>query len=99
MRDRALEPLRIHVVTDEAEEVLGQSAERALGDQLLQPLDRGNDVDVEVGVIVRILQLMDAQILVTRGGWNRPEPKAAEWVANVESGNRIVRPSSPDIVC
>lgn len=28
--DRALEPLRIHVVTDEAEEILGQGAEHTL---------------------------------------------------------------------
>ena len=30
VRDRALKPLRIHVVTDEAEEIRGQAAEQTL---------------------------------------------------------------------
>jgi hypothetical protein len=82
--NRTLEPLRIHVVADEAEEVIGQGAQHALGGEFLQALNRKDNVDVDIGVIVRIFQLMNDLILVPRRRRHAPKSEIAEWMANVE---------------
>jgi hypothetical protein len=58
---RAFKLLRVQVVADEAEEIAGQSAQHAFGGQFLKTLDGKDDVDIHVGVVMRIFQLMDDQ--------------------------------------
>ena len=81
---RAFKLLRVHVVADEAEEIAAQSAQHAFGGQFLKTLDGKDDVDIHVGVVMRIFQLMDDQVLVTRCRGNAAEPEIAKRVADVE---------------
>jgi hypothetical protein len=60
--NRAFEPLGIHVVTDETETTVRQPAQYSFLAKLLQALDRKNHITVEVGIVVRIFQLVNPQI-------------------------------------
>lgn len=54
----ALESIWIHVVADETEEILSQAAQPAFRREFPQPLDRKDHVVIDIGIVVRIFQLM-----------------------------------------
>ena len=70
-----LELLQVHAIADEAEEIVRKAALNSFGRQFLKPLDREDDIDIDVGVVVRVLQLMDDQVLMAQLRGHAAEPE------------------------
>lgn len=79
----ALESFWIHGVTDEAEEVCGERADEAVFGQLLKSHNRKDDIDVDIGIIMRIFQLVNDQFIRARTRRNAAETEVTKGVAYV----------------
>jgi hypothetical protein len=56
----------------------------------LQALKSEDDVDVDIGVVMRIFLLMNDQIPVPRRRRHAPKSEIAEWMAKVEGRIALV---------